>query len=96
MAEHAVLFSSSIIITLIAIVIPSLILTPWQLFQSICPYLSMQSPQCQAFTQQQQQQPFLPQSPLPLPSPQQQTPLCPDGSIPDANGNCPINQQPPQ
>jgi hypothetical protein len=40
-------------------------MTPWQLFQSLCPYVSAQSSQClgtgtqqQPFTQQQQQQPF--------------------------------------
>jgi hypothetical protein len=41
------------------------VLTPWQLFQSLCPYVSAQSSQClgtgtqqQPFSQQQQQQPF--------------------------------------
>jgi hypothetical protein len=32
-------------------------LTPWQLFQSLCPYFSNQSPQCAMLQQQQQQFP---------------------------------------
>jgi hypothetical protein len=35
------------------------VLTPWQLFQSLCPYVRAQSSQCLGTgTQQQQQQPF--------------------------------------
>jgi hypothetical protein len=81
-------------------------LSPWQLFQSMCPYFSAQSPQCamllrqqqlqtqQQLPSQQQQLPILPQPQqqqlLPY---QQQQQLCPDGSQPDATGNCPITQQ---
>jgi hypothetical protein len=74
-------------------------LSPWQLFQSMCPYFSAQSPQCamllrQQQLQTQQQLPILPQPQqqqlLPY---QQQQQLCPDGSQPDATGNCPITQQ---
>jgi hypothetical protein len=56
---HTILFSSMIIMVAlmaITIITPSLTLTPWQLFQSMCPSLGTQSPQCAAFTQQQQQQ----------------------------------------
>src|ERR1051325_5912741 len=81
----ATLFCSTIIILM---AIPTL--TPWQLFQSMCQYIGAQSPQCQAFTQQQQpQQQFLSQ-PYQQQQPQQQ--LCSDGSLPDVNGNCPIIQ----
>jgi hypothetical protein len=73
-------------------------LTPWQLFKALCPYVSAQSPQCiqlyqqqQQQLQQQQQQPFTGQQPFSTQQPQQQ--LCPDGSQPDANGNCPTTQQ---
>jgi hypothetical protein len=69
-------------------------LTPWQLFRALCPYVSAQSPQCiQLYQQQQQlqQQPFTGQQPFSTQQPQQQ--LCPDGSQPDANGNCPTTQQ---
>jgi hypothetical protein len=55
------------------------VLTPWQLFQSLCPYVSAQSSQClgtgtqqQPFTQQQQQQPFTQQQQQQQPFTQQQ------------------------
>ncbi|MGB7955404.1 MAG: hypothetical protein WCF23_15605 [Candidatus Nitrosopolaris sp.] len=55
-------------ITLIAVSV----LTPWQLFQSLCPYVSAQSSQCLGTgTQQQQQQPFTQQQ---QPFTQQQQP----------------------
>jgi hypothetical protein len=84
MKGYAILLAGMMIIIAI---IPSI--TPWQLFQSMCPYIGAQSPQCQVFTQQQQpyqqqQQPFLSQ---PQPYQQQQ---CPNGSLPDVNGSCPI------
>ena len=55
------------------------VLTPWQLFQSLCPYVSAQSSQClgtgtqqqQPFTQQQQQ-PFTQQQQQPFTQQQQQ------------------------
>jgi len=82
------------VMTLMVILAP--FLTPWQLFQQLCPYFNAQSPQCVMLQQQlkqqqqlQQQQPFLPQ-PYPQQQPQQQ--LCSDGSLPDANGNCPLIQ----
>jgi len=80
------------VITLMVISVP--FLTPWQLFQQLCPYLGAQSPQCAMLQQQLQQQqqlgqPFLSQ-PYQQQQPQQQ--LCSDGSLPDANGNCPIVQ----
>jgi hypothetical protein len=78
MKGYAILFSSTMMIMVTAI--PSI--TPWQLFQSMCPYLGMQSPQCPNFPYQQQQ---------PYQQPQQQ--LCPNGSAPDINGNCQIIQQ---
>lgn len=76
------------VMTLMVISAP--FLTPWQLFQQLCPYFNAQSPQCVMLQQQlqQQQQPFLSQ-------PYQQQPqqqLCSDGSLPDVNGNCPIVQ----
>jgi hypothetical protein len=81
MKGYAILLAGMMIIIAI---IPSI--TPWQLFQSMCPYIGAQSPQCQAFTQQLQQQPFLSQ---PYQQPYQQQ-LCPNGSLPEVNGNCPI------
>lgn len=102
MKGYSLLFSALIII----MAVPSI--SPWQLFQSMCPYLGAQSPQCQAFMQQlqqqlQQQQPFLSQPQVPQvqqpyqpyqQQPQQQQPIvCPDGSIVDSNGNCPVIQQ---
>jgi len=55
------------------------VMTPWQLFQSLCPYVSAQSSQClgtgtqqqQPFTQQQQQ-PFTQQQQQPFTQQQQQ------------------------
>jgi hypothetical protein len=81
MKGYAILLAGMMIIIAI---IPSI--TPWQLFQSMCPYIGAQSPQCQALTQQLQQQPFLSQ---PYQQPYQQQ-SCPNGSLPDVNGNCPI------
>jgi hypothetical protein len=83
------------VMTLMVILAP--FLTPWQLFQQLCPYFNAQSPQCvmlqqQLSQQQQQQQPFLSQPYQQPQQPQQQ--LCSDGSLPDANGNCPIIQPP--
>jgi hypothetical protein len=49
-------------------------LTPWQLFQSLCPYFSLQSPQCAIL--QQQLQPFLQQQ-VPSTSPQIVSPAQP-------------------
>jgi len=45
-------------------------LTPWQLFQSLCPYVSTQSSQClgTGTQQQQQQQPFTQQQQQQQPS----------------------------
>jgi hypothetical protein len=49
------------------------VLTPWQLFQSLCPYVSAQSSQCLGTgTQQQQQQPFTQQQQQPFTQQQQQ------------------------
>jgi hypothetical protein len=48
-------------------------MTPWQLFQSLCPYVSAQSSQCHGIgTQQQQQQPFTQQQQQPFTQQQQQ------------------------
>jgi hypothetical protein len=82
------------LMTLMVIAAP--FLTPWQLFQQLCPYFGAQSPQCAMIQQQLQQQqlqqgqPFLSQPYQQPQQPQQQ--LCSDGSLPDANGNCPIVQ----
>jgi hypothetical protein len=48
------------------------VLTPWQLFQSLCPYVSAQSSQCLGTGTQQQQQPFTQQQ---QPFTQQQQPF---------------------
>jgi hypothetical protein len=89
MKGYAILFSGTMMIVITAI--PSI--TPWQLFQSICPYLGMQSPQCPTLPyQQQQQQPYQQQQQQPYQQPPQQQ-LCPTGSAPDINGNCQIIQQ---
>jgi hypothetical protein len=91
-ANHFILANMILAIIITLVWIP--FLTPWQLFQQLCPYLSAQSPQCamlqQQLQQQQQQQPFLSQPYQQQPYPQQQ--LCSDGSLPDANGNCPTIQ----
>jgi hypothetical protein len=47
-------------------------LTPWQLFQSLCPYVSAQSSQCHGIGTQQQQQPFTQQQQQPFTQQQQQ------------------------
>src|ERR1041385_2525759 len=102
MKGYAILFSS-IIMTMI-MTIPSI--TPWQLFQSICPYLGTQSPQCPTSPYQQPQQPYQqPQQPFqsqPQQQPYQQQPQqpqqpqqCPIGSAPDINGNCQIIEPQP-
>ena len=62
--------------------------TAWQLFQSLCPFVSAQSPPCLRGIPQQQQ--ISQQQQIP----QQQPPVCSDDSQQDVNGNCPINQQP--
>jgi hypothetical protein len=87
--RHHFILANIILATIITLAwVP--FLTPWQLFQLLCPYLNAQSPQCnllqQQLQQQQQQQPFLSQPYQQQPYPQQQ--LCPDGSLPDVNGNC--------
>lgn len=87
--------SANVILVIIITLIGAPFLTPWQLFQQLCPYLSAQSSQCamlqqQLSQQQQQQQPFLSQPYQQPQQPQQQ--LCSDGSLPDVNGNCPIVQ----
>jgi hypothetical protein len=79
--------AANMILAIIITLVGAPFLTPWQLFQQLCPYFSAQSPQCAML---QQQQPFLSQ-PYPQQQPQQQ--ICPDGSLPDVNGNCPIIQQ---
>jgi hypothetical protein len=103
MKGYAILFSSTMMIVITAI--PSI--TPWQLFQSICPYLGMQSPQCPTSPYQQQQQPYQQPQQQPYQQPQQQPyqqpqqqpyqqpqqQPCPNGSAPDVNGNCQIIQQ---
>jgi hypothetical protein len=48
------------------------VLTPWQLFQSLCPYVSAQSSQCLGTGIQQQQQPFTQQQQQPFTQQQQQ------------------------
>src|ERR1051326_1434660 len=73
MKGYAILFSSILMIMIIAM--PSI--TPWQLFQSICPYLGTQSPQCPTSAQLQQQpyqQPYQQQSPPSQSQPPQQQP----------------------
>jgi hypothetical protein len=84
------IYANSILVVIVITLIGAPFLTPWQLFQQLCPYLNAQSPQCnllqQQLQQQQQQQPFLSQPYQQQPYPQQQ--LCPDGSLPDVNGNC--------
>jgi hypothetical protein len=85
--------SANVILVIIITLIGAPFLTPWQLFQQLCPYLSAQSSQCAMLQQQlsqQQQQPFLSQPYQQPQQPQQQ--LCSDGSLPDANGNCQIIQ----
>ena len=47
------------------------VMTPWQLFQSLCPYVSAQSSQCLG-TGTQQQQPFTQQQQQPFTQQQQQ------------------------
>lgn len=54
------LFSGIMILIFISAV------TPWQLFQSLCPYIGAQSPQC-AFLQQQLQQQQIPLSQQQIP-----------------------------
>jgi hypothetical protein len=54
-------------------------LTPWQLFQSLCPYLSLQSQQCAMPLLQQQQQ--IPSTLIPSDSPQA-IPSAPPTSMP--------------
>ncbi|MGB7636148.1 MAG: hypothetical protein WBL88_01100 [Nitrososphaeraceae archaeon] len=39
--------------------------TPWQLFQSLCPYIGAQSPQCAFLQQQLLQQPLSQQQQIP-------------------------------
>ena len=76
----ASVFAASIITVLIVqVAITSSGLTPWQLFRSLCPYFSNQSPQCAI---QQQQQPF-PSTTAPSTFPQVISPqLPPTTSIP--------------
>ena len=81
----ASVFAASIITVLIVqVAITSSGLTPWQLFRSLCPYFSNQSPQCAI---QQQQQPFpsttAPSTTVPSTFPQVISPqLPPTTSIP--------------
>ena len=76
----ASVFAASIMTVLIVqVAVTSSGLTPWQLFRSLCPYFSNQSPQCAI---QQQQQPF-PSTTVPSTSPQVISPqLPPTTSIP--------------
>ena len=53
----------SLLFTGIVTLISISAVTPWQLFQSMCPYIGAQSPQC-AFLQQQQLQQLQQQQPL--------------------------------
>ena len=73
-------FAASIMTVLIVqVAVTSSGLTPWQLFRSLCPYFSNQSPQCAI---QQQQQPF-PSTTAPSTFPQVISPqLPPTTSIP--------------
>jgi hypothetical protein len=81
----ASVFAASIMTVLIVqVAVTSSGLTPWQLFRSLCPYFSNQSPQCAI---QQQQQPFpsttVPSTTVPSTSPQVISPqLPPTTSIP--------------
>jgi hypothetical protein len=50
------LISASAILVLIMTPLVASFLTPWQLFQQLCPYFGAQSPQCAMLQQQQQQQ----------------------------------------
>jgi hypothetical protein len=70
----ASIFAASIMTVLIVqLAVTSSGLTPWQLFRSLCPYFSNQSPQCAI---QQQQQPF-PSTTVPSTSPQVISPQLP-------------------
>jgi hypothetical protein len=46
-------FSASVILV---VVMTFILAIPWQLFQSLCPYFTAQSPRCAMLQQQQQQQ----------------------------------------
>jgi predicted negative regulator of RcsB-dependent stress response len=48
--------SANVILVIIIALIGAPFLTPWQLFQQLCPYFNSQSPQCAMFQQQLQQQ----------------------------------------
>jgi hypothetical protein len=50
------LSANAILGAAIVVVIASPFLTPWQLFQQLCPYFNAQSPQCTMLQQQLQQQ----------------------------------------
>jgi hypothetical protein len=56
-------------------------MTPWQLFQSLCPYFSAQSPQCAMLQQQLQQQQASPTAGVPSTSPPSQA-ISPSTSAP--------------
>jgi hypothetical protein len=61
----------SLLFTGIVTLISISAVTPWQLFQSLCPYIGAQSPQCAFLQQQLLQQPLSQQQQIP---PQPTTP----------------------
>jgi hypothetical protein len=69
MNETRTSFISACIILVIMTLIAVPFLSPWQLFRSLCPYFSPQSPQCAMLQQQlQQQQPYATQQQPPVSS----------------------------
>jgi hypothetical protein len=55
--------ANAILVVMTLIVVAAPFLTPWQLFQQLCPYFNSQSPQCAMLQQQLQQQQALASSP---------------------------------